>query len=456
MYRFELPDIGEGVVEAEVIEWKVAEGDRLELDQVFVELLTDKASIEIPAPWAGIVHRLCYAEGDIVPVGAVLIEIEGSGAAATEPKSEAARVPPAEPQIEAPIPFSSTPADQASKPGGAPSNPPVMPARPGPRGQAAEAGAVVRAVPAVRELAKRLGVDLALVQASGPGGRVMRRDVQRHAESTESARSGAKPTRAAETDPAAAQADSVHSEDEAPYGVERSDPEDWERIPLRGLRRAIAKHMSESRRRAAHFSYVEELDISELLRKRDRAQQDQNLEILSLLAFIARATLRALPGFPMLSASIDDARQEIVLKKTVHLGVAVATSDALVVPVIRNAARLSTIGLAHEIALLAQRARDGELSPNELRGSTFTITSLGKLGGVASTPILNHPESGILAINAVRELPRYVEGALQPRSIMNLSISVDHRIADGFVAASFVQELKRILEAADFPDLFSA
>ena len=414
MYRFKLPDIGEGVVEAEVVEWKVAPGERVELDQLLVELMTDKANVEIPSPAAGRVAKLCFAEGDIVPVGEVLIEID-DGAVESEPK-----------QAPAAAPIAREPASA----GGA-SAPPAMPSRPvsGQRATGGLGAEGVRVVPAVRALAERLGVDLSTLTGSGPGGRIMRRDVEAGA------------SRAAVAAPTGAPVAAPTSE--------RVDPSDWQRQPLRGVRRAIARHMQEARRRAAHFTYVEELDVSELMLRRERFSPD-----LSPLAFIARAVLRVLPSYPQLNASIDDERGEIILKGRIHLGIAAAARDGLVVPVISNAQILDTRSLSEQIASLAERAREGTLVPAQLRGGTFTISSLGKLGGIVSTPIVNHPEVAILGVNAMRTLPRYVDDVLHPREVMNLSISVDHRITDGHDAALFVRDLAAILERVDFPDVF--
>jgi pyruvate dehydrogenase E2 component (dihydrolipoamide acetyltransferase) len=229
------------------------------------------------------------------------------------------------------------------------------------------------------------------------------------------------------------------------------DPADWRRVPLRGLRRAIARHMREARQHAAHFTYVEEVDLTALLEKAEALPGQR----LSPLAFIARAVVRALPNHPDLNASLDEARDEIVYKQKLHLGIAVAAPDGLIVPVIRDAASLGTRELALATDALARRAREGKLTPDELRGGTFTITSLGKLGGVVSTPIVNYPEVAILGVGAIRRLPRFAGEQVVARRVMNLSISVDHRVADGAHAAEFVAELGAILGSADFPDVFS-
>jgi pyruvate dehydrogenase E2 component (dihydrolipoamide acetyltransferase) len=416
MYEFKVPDIGEGVVEAEVLEWRVAEGDFVQEEQVLVDLLTDKAEIEIPSPCAGRVHRLHAEVGDIVPVGAVLIEIDDGSEAASE--SPAVPAP-----SKAPLP---APAEGAVGP--EPSGqPPAMPERPRSKQQASERrpGAIVHAVPAVRELARRLDVNLAEVRGTGPGGRIMRRDVEQF----HSGRIAPGP------------------EGEGVDAVFEDEP-DWERRPLRGLRRAIARRMIQARRSAAHFTYVEEVDMTHLLECTSAAGLT-----ISPLAFISHAAIRALASYELLNASIDDSKEEIIVKRKVHLGIATATDQGLLVAVIREAARLSPSELAASIEELATRARRGRLTPAELRGSTFTITSLGKLGGIMSTPILNYPEVAILGVNAIREVPAFVDGELRPRRLMNLSISVDHRVADGIVAAQFVSDVREILERADFSGL---
>jgi len=442
MFRFLLPDIGEGVVEAEVIEWRVSEGERVVQDQVLVELMTDKANIEIPSPVAGVVHRLGFAKGDIVPVGAVLIEIDdGADAKPAAEPLRAVTTPPPKPPASPPRPAPAPP--RASEPAAA--HPPALPPRPGLSHHRTAPGArdeAVHAVPAVRELAKRLGVELERVRGSGPGGRVMRRDVEAAAAAPPEPRASAVAPISAATAEAA--------KSEAPARPAAPDPSDWRRVPLRGLRRAIARHMREARQHAAHFSYVEELDLTELLEKSDALGGQK----LSPLAFIARAVVRALPDHPSLNASLDEARDEVVYKQKVHLGVAVAAPDGLVVPVIRDAAALTTRDLALATDALARRAREGKLTPDELRGGTFTISSLGKLGGIVSTPIVNYPEVAILGVNAIRKLPRFVGDQVVARRLMNLSISVDHRVADGAHAAQFIADVKALLESADFPDVF--
>jgi pyruvate/2-oxoglutarate dehydrogenase complex dihydrolipoamide acyltransferase (E2) component len=423
MYRFALPDIGEGVVEAEIVEWKVAEGDAIALDQPLVVLLTDKAEIEVPSPRAGRVARLAFRPGQTARVGDVLVEIdEGAQSAQASVPAERAQT-----QANAAAPAIPATADAPGSP--ATAAPPRMPRRPSRERPGSERGGPhgLEAVPAVRELARRLGVDLAQVGGSGPGGRIMRRDVEAFAAAG----------------PAGSRTPAL------PAAEPHADPADWRREPLRGLRRAIAERMALSRRTAAHFTYVDEVDMTELL----AAIEGSALAGSSPLAFIAHACVRALADFPALNASIDDARGEIVYKGSVHLGIATATDGGLVVPVIRDAAALGVADLARRIGELAERARGARMAPGELSGSTFTITSLGKLGGVISTPILNPPEVAILGVNAIRRLPRMRGDEVRARQVMNLSLSVDHRIADGLVAARFIEELRRRLEGAAFDEL---
>lgn len=441
MQRFELPDIGEGVVEAEILAWRVQEGDVVKEDQILVELLTDKAEIEIPSPFAGRVHRLCFDVGETAPVGAVLIEIEEEGSAAEAPLSPPRTEHADRPSVAEKAPGPSGGASERTPVAAAAPHPPEMPERPRSHQKASERHAdEAHAVPAVRELARRLGVDLGRVRGSGPGGRIMRRDVERVAAGQIA------PTEARERAGTSEARGHVARAREATV-----DPEDWERRPLRGLRRAIARRMVQARRTAAHFTYVDEVDVTDLLAKLEGAPEGAR----SPLAFIAHATVRSLATEPILNASIDDEREEIVLKGVVHLGIAAATDEGLVVPVIRGAAELGVPQLAAAIEALASKARERKLTPEDLRGGTFTITSLGKLGGVLSTPILNWPEVAILGVGAIRRVPAVRDEQVVIRSVLNLSISVDHRIADGLVAARFIQDLKHRLEQVDFPGFSS-
>jgi len=392
LYEFRLPDIGEGVAEGEVVRWLVKEGDELQEDQPMVEIMTDKATVEIPTPRAGRVAKLMYAEGQICPVGKVLIAIEVADA----PGTAAAAPEPARVDV---TPSAST-GERAPRNNGV---------------NARDAG--VLATPATRKLARDTGVDIRDVTGSGPAGRVTSDDVRAHAESPAPA-----PTSAADGDT---------------------------RIPFRGVRRKIAEHMVFSKHTAAHFTYVEEIDCTDLVALRERANAklaDQGTK-LSFLPFIVKATANALVKFPQLNATLDDAAGEIIQRGHRHIGLATATDAGLIVPVVRDADRLSITQLAGEIERLAALTRSGKAAREDLSGSTFTITSLGALGGLLATPIINHPEIAILGVHKIARRPAVRGDSIVIRDLMNLSISVDHRVVDGYDAARFIAEIKATLES---------
>ncbi len=463
MYSFKLPDIGEGVVEAEVVSWRVRVGERVEENQVMAELLTDKATVEIPSPRAGRVAKLGCAAGEIVCVGQVLIEIEEDGAGGPAPapatgearqpvsgvaeKKSGGKVTKAAPVAQQHPPLAHENSEQASAP--PPSDvahPPPLPERPHTHTRDPEhAPQRQEAVPAVREYARRHDVDLAQIRGSGPGGRVMRRDVDHFLETK-----GRKPATAIYSDAYGTRAP-LPGDDVKP-GEARwtakpypQDEPDWTRLPLKGLRRAIARRMAASHASAVNFTYVEEVDVTLLEHQREKSAHGAAVAP-SPLSFVAHAVVKVLPAFPMLNASLDESTGEIILKKRIHLGIAVATADGLVVPVIRDAESLDIAGLSAAIADVAGRARARRLKPSELKGGTFTISSLGRIGGLMATPIINWPETAILGVHAQRTLPRYIADKLEPRRVMNLSASMDHRLIDGNECAEFVQKVKEILE----------
>lgn len=430
MYQFKLADLGEGIAEVEVVEWLVREGDVVREDQPIVEVQTDKALLEITSPKAGRVHKLCWKSGDIIPVGQILLEIETDDAVAPALPAANARAGPAVaiPPVREPSPSPSPTRGDGKRP---PSLPPRPQARPAPASP--ERPKPVDAVPAVRELAKQLGIDIEQVPGTGPDGRVMRRDVEAFAEATKKGgpvRTAARP---------------------APEEPARRDEPDWTRQPLRGVRRLTAERMARSKAVIPHYTYVDEVDVTVLEDRRQALTGTFGQEI-SPLAFIAHAAVRVLPRFPQMNACLDEETGEMILKGRIHLGIAVATDDGLMVPVIRDAAGRDVLELTTMIRDLSDRARAKRLDPTELRGATFTITSLGKLGGLMATPIINYPASAILGVHAIRTLPRYVAGTLEPRKIVNLSVSLDHRIVDGSEGARFMQEVKGILEEAAFPE----
>ena len=395
-FVFRLPDIGEGVTEAEIAEWHVAVGDHVEEDAPLVDVLTDKATVDMTSPVRGVVVALHGEVGVARPVGSPLVELEVEGHA----------------EAEAPAPEAK------------PSPEPVKQAAAGPAPARTNSGQVL-AAPAVRARAKAMGIDLAAVQGSGAEGRITHADLDaRVAKATaQTARSG--PHAAAEF----AGRDGV------------------EAVKIIGLRRKIAEQMAVSRRSIAHLGYVEEVDVTELelLRERYNAKAAQRL---SVLPFIAMAMVRSLPEFPQINAVYDDEAGVLYQSAQVHLGVATQTDSGLMVPVVRDAGRLSIRGMAQAIASAAA-ARDGTAKREDLSGSTITISSLGPLAGISASPVINHPEVAIVAPNRVREQLALKDGQVVARKVMNLSTAFDHRIVDGHDAASFVARVKGLLETPE-------
>ncbi|HXU83661.1 MAG TPA: dihydrolipoamide acetyltransferase family protein [Polyangia bacterium] len=408
-YEFKLPDIGEGVVEGEIVKWLVKEGDQLHLDQPMVEIMTDKATVEIPAPRAGKVLKRMYAEGQTCPVGKVLIAIEEAGGSVVQE-------PAAAPQPAAP------PLQSVERAGERPPAALQSPAAPA----AASTGQIPLATPATRKLARDLGVDLTSINGSGPAGRITSDDVRAAKEAPTNGRRAA--------DVVARAPRSV------PAGPDV-------RVPFRGLRKKIAENMVRSKREAAHFTYVEEVDCTQLVDLRSKANARLAGIKLSYLPFIVKATVDALKKFPQLNAILDEQAGEIVQRREYHVGVAAQTEDGLIVPVLRHADRKSIVELAREIDRLAAATKAGKATREELTGSTFTITSLGTLGGVLATPIINYPEVAILGVHKIAKRPAVFEDKIVIRDMMNLSISVDHRLVDGYDAARFVAEVKDSLES---------
>jgi len=420
LVEFRLPDIGEGVAEGEVVRWFVKEGDSIREDQPLVSVLTDKANVEIPSPKSGRIAKIHAAVGEKVKVGGLLVSFEVEGG--TAPTAPVAVAPTA------PSPATST------APGA-----PAAPARGPP---AAAGGTAPLASPYLRRLAAERGIDLSTVRGSGPGGRITEADL------------GGSPTPASAPAPIPGPVSTVVAAPAAPASAPPASPsvpdaEVAERVPIRGLRRVIAEHMAEATHRAAHFTYVEEVDASELVRFRDRMAkhvEKQGLR-LSYLPFIVKGVVAGLKAHPRLNSLVDDARSELVVRSSYHIGIATSVPDGLVVPVVHDADKKSLAAIAREIADLAERGRAGKLSRAELTGSSFTITSLGALGGVLATPILNYPEVGILGVHRIVRRPVYRgDGTLGPADLMNLSISLDHRVIDGHEGAQFLATVKGYLE----------
>jgi pyruvate dehydrogenase E2 component (dihydrolipoamide acetyltransferase) len=443
-FEFKLPDIGEGVVEGEIVSWKVAVGDRVALDQPLVEVMTDKATVEIPSPRAGIIQKLGFRVGDICPVGAVLVVIDDSATAPAAGAAAAAPPPaqppaPAQPSVPA-APSTGRPASQAAS-GTASFTAPGAALGAG----GAQPAGRVKSTPATRRLAREMGVDLGRVEATGRRGRVTSDDVRRVAASEFT---HDEPTlvnmRAPEV--ATQLAPAAPARGFAPMAVPAQGAE--ERIPLRGLRKRIADNMVRSTQTAAHFTYVEEIDMTELVTVRERAREraaERGIK-LTFLPFLIKAVVSGLKRWPQLNASLDETTQEIVRKKYYHVGIASQGPQGLMVTVVRDADQRSIFGLASEIQRLAKAVQDGNVRREELTGSTFTITSLGKLGGVMATPIINFPEVGILGVHEMKERPAVKDGQIVIRWLMNLSISLDHRLVDGWDGAMFLQDVKALLE----------
>ena len=393
-FIFRLPDVGEGTTEAEIVAWHVAVGDRVEEDQPLADVMTDKATVEMTTPVSGLVVALHGELGDMAPVGQPLATIETEGAAA-----ETAEAKPAVMKSEAA---------------------PASIAKPAPVARAE--GQRPLASPAVRHRADELRIDLASVPGTGPAGRISQDDLSRFLAGGASAA------------PAPAS------------GLVRR--EGVEQIKVIGLRRKIAEKMQDAKRRIPHFAYVEEVDVTELedLRVHLNATKAPDQPRLTLLPFFVRALTRTLPRFPQINARFDDDAGIIHRHAAVHMGIATQTPNGLIVPVLRHAEARDLWDCATEIARLAQAARDGKASMEELSGSTITLTSLGPLGGITTTPIINHPEVAIIGPNKMVERPVVRGGQIVVRRMMNLSSSFDHRVVDGYDAAEFIQAVKALLE----------
>ncbi|HUQ03023.1 MAG TPA: dihydrolipoamide acetyltransferase family protein [Kofleriaceae bacterium] len=428
-FDFHLPDIGEGVVEGEIVQWKVAEGDVVKLDQPMVEVMTDKATVEIPSPRAGRIAKINYPAGQICPVGKVLVVIDDGGAGVSKSANGNGHGHHA-----APAAVHAAPAGAAAAQPKAPETAQTLPIT---VIDATAGRQRALATPATRRLARQMGVELAHVAPTGKRGRITSEDVKRTA-------AGGPAPGGAESHamvPAKAYAPAF-----APLAIAKGGDE--ERIPLRGMRKRIAETMTRSVHTAAHFTYVEEVDMTELVTVRDRARSraaDRGVK-LTYLPFIVKAVVSGLKKWPMLNASLDETTQEIVRKKYYHVGIAAQGPQGLVVTVVRDADKRSIFDLAREIDRLGEAVRNGTATRDDLTGSTFTISSLGKLGGVMATPIINFPEVAIVGVHKIEEKPAVRNGQIVARHLMNLSISVDHRLADGWDGAMFLQDVKTLLE----------
>lgn len=446
-FEFKLPDLAEGMIEGELVDWLVAAGDVVKAEQPIAEVMTDKATVVIPSPVAGKVLELPWAAGDIVPVGQTLVTFEIEGQAPTQ-RHHAGHVVPTE---DAPAPAAKADVAKAEVAASAVAAP-VEEAEfvPVARGSRALAS------PATRRLARELGIDIGLVTGSGPGGRVSSEDVEAFAAGKQSKVEPVKAAPAVKVEAPKAEAKPAAAPSLPVRRVTIEQDQADERQKIRGLRRAIYEAMARSKSTAAHFTYVEEIDCEALIasHKRIAKAAEAHGVKLTYLAFIAKAVLLTLPRFPKMNAQVDDATQEVVYKKALHLGIAAATDPGLVVPVIRDAGQMSILELASRIQDLGNRARTNTLRPDELKGSTFTISSLGKLGGLFATPIINHPEVAIMGIHQMQKRAVVLtdkdgKDTIVARQRMNISLSFDHRLIDGHEGAAFAQEVKRYLETPD-------
>jgi 2-oxoisovalerate dehydrogenase E2 component (dihydrolipoyl transacylase) len=441
--ELEMPELAESVIEGEILKWLVKEGEHVKQDQPLVEVMTDKVTVEVPSPYEGILLKQVAPEGAVVPIGKPIAifgkegeSIDDLHPAAAPSASAPAEKPSATPKAQEP----STPAPSSGSSASAPSSSAsAKAAAPRGNGQAhgvgssgGESAVLSRfgrplAAPAVRKLAREMGVDLFHVRGSGDAGRIRREDVQRVAGSAGAG--GQTPRRA---------------------GAIAASGED-ERIPLRGLRRVIADHMVLSKHTAAHTLHVDEADLTELVAMRERAKEKAAAAGVKLtyLPFFVKAVTGALKRHPYMNASLDDAKNEIILKKRYNIGIAANTDDGLVVPVIHDADRQTIFELAAQIAQLADKARHGKLTHDEISGGTFTITNVGSVGGLFTFPVINYPEVGILGTHSIQERPVVRDGQIVIRSMMYLSISFDHRVVDGAVAALFVKDVAQSLANPD-------
>ncbi len=389
---FKFPDVGEGITEGEIVKWEVSVGDKVNEHQTIAKVETDKAVVELPSPKAGTILKIYHKEGDIVKVGETLVTIGETGEMIE--KTEASATAP------------------ASVVGVLEEAPPTI------------GGSVTLATPATRRLARELGVDISQITGTGLEGRITEEDVRKSAEAK-----GGKP----ET--------FIRKKKYDLYGY-------YESIPMKGVRRSTAKRMVESVRTAPHVTHMDEADVTELVRIRERQKdsaQKQGIH-LTYLAFVIRAVVAALKQYPYLNSSVDQDNEEIILKKYYNIGVAVDTEDGLIVPVVKGADQKSLLKIAQEIQNLAEKARTREIDLADLKGGTFTVTNIGFIGGTHATPIINYPETAILATGRTNDKPVVRDGEIVVRKVMPLSLSFDHRVTDGVMAARFTNAVIRYLE----------
>jgi pyruvate dehydrogenase E2 component (dihydrolipoamide acetyltransferase) len=405
-YEFKLPDLGEGITSGEIKKWHVSKGEKVDEDQTLAEVETDKAVVELPSPVAGTIEDLKAKEGESVKVGDVVAVIKEEGAPPEKKAPPAEEKPPAKAPPEEEKPPAKAPPKEEKK----------LP---------------VLATPETRMLAKKLGVNIESVKGTGPGGRITDEDVKKAA--------GKPPEKPAEA-PAEAPARVPAA---APAGAE-------ERVPLRGTRKTIADNLMRSQAKTAQVTVVDDADLTKLVELRGRINQElAGTAKVSYLAFMVKAAVTALKAHPMLNASVDDEKNEIIIKKYYNIGIAVDTERGLIVPVLKNADKKSVIDISKELKHMIELTRDGKIGLEQLKGGTFTIANIGSIGGLFSSPIINYPESAILEMQQIRDMPRAIGGAVVVRKVMYLPLTIDHRIVDGAEGQRFLNDLKRYLEEPD-------
>ncbi|TCW83890.1 branched-chain alpha-keto acid dehydrogenase subunit E2 [Burkholderia sp. SRS-46] len=429
IHVIKMPDIGEGIAEVELVAWHVEVGQTIKEDQPLADVMTDKAAVEIPSPVSGKVLALGGKIGEMMAVGSELIRLEVEGDGNLKPGADAreAAVAPAAPAAAVAAPVAAAPAApsvdaDADRPA---SRAPAEPRRAehaAPPRAALAPGERPLASPAVRQRAWDMGIELRYVRGTGDAGRILHADLDAYART--GSRAGAQPARGYD---------------------ERTDETE---VPVIGLRRAIARKMQEAKRRIPHFSYVEEIDVTELetLRAELNRRYGDARGRLTVLPLLIRAMVIALRDFPQINARFDDEAGVVTRHGAVHMGVATQTDAGLTVPVLRHAEARDVWSISAEIARLADAVRTNRAQRDELTGSTITVSSLGPLGGIVSTPVINHPEVGIVGVNRIVERPMFRDGAVVARKLMNLSSSFDHRVVDGMDAAEFIQAVRALLE----------
>lgn len=424
-YLITMPDVGEGIAEVEIVEWNVNVCDTVEEDDVLCAVMTDKVTVEIPSPVDGTVTWIGCGAGDVMAVGADLmrLDVEGEGNADADAAAPAPAIEPAsEPNVEASEPVKPEPAAVVEAPA-APAAPIAPVAAPQPAGAPRPEGEKPIASPAVRQRARSAGIDLRQVRGTGPADRITHEDLDAFIAGQSAPISRAAGGAVANTD--------------------------VEEIKIIGLRRRIAAIMQDTMQRIPHFTYVEEVDVTELekLRQKLNGQRREDQPKLTMLPFIMKAMVKALKAYPEMNARFDDEAQVVHRYGGAHIGIATQTDNGLLVPVVRHAEALDLWQSAREVKRLSEAARFGKANREEMSGSTITITSLGPMGGIVTTPVINSPEVAIIGVNKIAKRPVWQDGGFVPRDIMNLSSSFDHRLIDGWGATQFVQHVKSLLES---------